>query len=118
MFVIEKDFTFSAAHRLPHHLGACGDLHGHTWKCTVYVKTHALVTEGAETGMVVDFAKLKEQISGIRKLLDHKLLNDVLPNPTAENLAKWIFDELKKSILLLRAVKVEESATSRCTYSP
>ena len=98
--------SFSAAHHLPHYNGQCRDLHGHTWKAV-------FVIEGdiKSDGMVCDFKKIKTLLDEI--LPDHRLLNDLLPNPTAENLAEFYFEkvktELKKQNLTLRTLEIWES---------
>jgi 6-pyruvoyltetrahydropterin/6-carboxytetrahydropterin synthase len=98
--------SFSAAHRLPNYQGPCHDLHGHTWKAV-------FVLEGPikEDGMVCDFKVVKKLLDGF--LPDHQFLNDLLPNPTAENLAQYLFDkistEVKKQNLTLKTVEIWES---------
>jgi len=98
--------SFSAAHRLPDYQGPCHDLHGHTWKAV-------FVLEGPvkQDGMVCDFKVVKKLLDGF--LPDHKFLNDIVPNPTAENLAQFLFDkigaELKKQNLTLKTVEIWES---------
>ena len=98
--------SFSAAHRLPNYQGPCHDLHGHTWKAV-------FVLEGPvkQDGMVCDFKVVKKLLDGF--LPDHQFLNDIVPNPTAENLAQYLFDtisaELKKQNLTLKTVEIWES---------
>ena len=98
--------SFSAAHRLPSYQGPCHDLHGHTWKAI-------FILEGPvrEDGMVCDFKVVKKLLDA--QLPDHQFLNDLLPNPTAENLAQFLFDkvntELKKQNLTLKTVEIWES---------
>ena len=98
--------SFSAAHRLPNYQGPCHDLHGHTWKAV-------FVLEGPvkQDGMVCDFKVVKKLLDGF--LPDHQFLNDLLPNPTAENLAQYLFDkistEVKKQNLTLKTVEIWES---------
>ena len=83
-----KIFSFDAAHFLPDYKGKCRNLHGHTWKLEVEVSGPV----GNETGMVVDFAKLKEVVNlRILQHLDHSLLNDKVSDPTCENLLDWIW---------------------------
>ena len=94
MKVIKK-FTFDAAHHLPNYNGKCKQLHGHTYHLEVIVEG----TVNPDTGMIVDFSLLKHiVISKALDYLDHKLLNDVIPNPTAENTAVWIHDKISKHI--------------------
>ena len=66
----------------------CSNIHGHNWIVTVYCKSECL----NEVGMVCDFTHIKKQI---HDQLDHKYLNDIVDfNPTAENIAKWICDNV------------------------
>lgn len=84
----------------------CSNLHGHNWIITVYCKSKELNANG----MVCDFSKIKNDIHG---KLDHKNLNDVLPfNPTAENIAKWICDQIPECY----KVTVQESEGNTATY--
>jgi 6-pyruvoyltetrahydropterin/6-carboxytetrahydropterin synthase len=112
---IFREFTFEAAHRLPHvpddH--KCGRLHGHSYRVQVHVE--GAVDEAA--GWVMDFADIKAAFAPLHDQLDHRYLNDVegLGNPTSENVAQWIWDRLAPS-LPLSAVTVRETCTSGCTY--
>lgn len=91
-----KTFTFDAAHFLPNHEGPCRRLHGHTWKLEVEVSSDKLILEGSETGMVVDFAKVKDVVNyKVIDQLDHTLLNDTVSNPTCENLLEWMWKNLQ-----------------------
>ena len=91
---IAKEFKWEMSHRLPYHQGPCKNLHGHTYKLEVVVKGDI-----RKDGMLMDFNELKEVVnSSILDLLDHSNLNDLFENPTAENIASWILNELKKEI--------------------
>ena len=98
--------SFSAAHHLPHYDGPCRDLHGHTWKAV-------FVIEGPvkKDGMVCDFKVVKKLLDDT--LPDHQLLNDLLPNPTAENLAQYLFDKTGEALreigLTLKTLEIWES---------
>ncbi len=84
--IVAKKIDFDAAHRLPGYVGKCGNLHGHRW-------TIELAVDGPvnpDTGMVADFTILKNFLEGIKEELDHKLLNEIIENPTAENICDYI----------------------------
>lgn len=89
MYYIKKKFEISAAHFLKlSYRSKCESVHGHNWILTVECRSEQLNADG----MVVDFTHVKEQVMGA---LDHKLINDVLPfNPTAENIARWVVDNV------------------------
>jgi len=112
---IFREFTFEAAHRLPHVPGdhKCSRLHGHSYRVEVHV--HGEVDPA--TGWVMDFADVKAAFQPIHDQLDHYYLNEVpgLDNPTSENVARWIWDRLTGA-LPLSAVVVRETCTSGCVY--
>ncbi len=119
MYYIYKEATFSAAHRLRDYHGKCERLHGHNWKVRVYLKSETL----DDQGMVVDFSVLKEKLNKILDYLDHKYLNEIPPfdkiNPSAENIAKFIFDRLSeefKERVRVHRVMVWESEGSCAIY--
>ena len=113
---IFKDFTFEAAHRLPHvpEGHKCSRLHGHSFRIRVAVDGEV----GAESGWVMDFADIKEAVEPVRRMLDHNYLNDVegLSNPTSENLAIWLWEKLAQSLPGLSRIIVQETCTSGCVY--
>jgi 6-pyruvoyltetrahydropterin/6-carboxytetrahydropterin synthase len=112
---IFREFTFEAAHRLPHvpEGHKCARLHGHSYR----VELHVQGAVGVDTGWVMDFADLKDAFRPLHDQLDHYYLNEVagLDNPTSENLAHWIWDRLHHT-LPLSAVVVRETCTSGCIY--
>ena len=86
-----KTFTFDAAHYLPGHPGKCSNMHGHTWTLEVEVTGE----KNVGTGMVTDFAELKDLVDKtIIDRLDHTLLNVIIPNPTCEEIVIWISNQL------------------------
>lgn len=107
MYYIQKSFEISASHHLIlSHGSKCENVHGHNWQITVYCKAESLDTDG----MVVDFTLIKQKIHG---QLDHQDLNKVLPfNPTAENIAKWIVDQIPNCY----KAKVAETASNVAVY--
>ena len=111
-----REFTFEAAHRLPHapQQHKCARLHGHSFHVE-------LVCEGEverKTGWLLDFGEIKRAFAPLREQLDHRYLNEIegLENPTAENLAHWIWARLKPDLPLLAQVNVAETCTARCEY--
>ena len=91
-----KIFRFDAAHFLPYCDGKCKNMHGHSWGLEVEV-TGLVSKLGCDEGMVVDFAILKSFVNEVViQHLDHRLLNDIITNPTCENLLDWIADRLCK----------------------
>ncbi len=94
MYLISRDFKFDAAHRLERYHGKCEKLHGHTFKIRV---TLAGVPDAE--GMIVDFVELKRIVQDrVLSVLDHSYLNDVIEQPTVENIAKWIWEKLEDSL--------------------
>lgn len=126
MFDVSVEQTFSAGHSLREYKGKCENVHGHNYRVRVTV-------EGAELnaiGLIVDFVDLKKQVRAIVERLDHQYINDLEPftilNPSAENLAKYFYDELMKqfagtngkSPVRIAEVKIWETDTSTATYKP
>lgn len=104
---VGRTFHFDAAHHLPNYKGKCENPHGHTYRLDVVVEG-----EQKEDELVLDFAELKKIVNEVAlNKLDHKDLNEVLDNPCAENIAKWIFDELKKKMNVV-SVKLWEGEKS------
>lgn len=102
-----KIFEFCGSHHLPWHQGKCQNLHGHTWKLEVKVEG-----EVNQNGVVIDFHTFKEIVNdNVINRLDHKNLNDIIPNPTAENLLDWIYSSLPDFLQVIE-LKLWESNTS------
>lgn len=118
MFELSIQGDIASAHFLRGYEGKCRNLHGHTWKIEVVVVSGQL--DGA--GMIADFALLKKQLKGFLETIDHVCLND-LPyfqevNPTAENIARYIYARFGGVIapLKIKKVRVWESDTSGVAY--
>ena len=106
--IISKTFSFNAAHKLPNYNGKCANLHGHTWKLIV-----SLEGEVQEDGMVIDFKDIKKQVNEkVLDKLDHSYLNEIVENPTCENLLLWIKEQLSE--LNPKTLRLYESETSFC----
>jgi 6-pyruvoyltetrahydropterin/6-carboxytetrahydropterin synthase len=114
---IFKSFTLESAHRLPHVPAGhkCARIHGHSFR----VELHVSGEVDPHLGWVMDFADIKRAFEPIYQRLDHHYLNDVpgLDNPTSENLARYIWNEMKPSLPLLARVVVHETCTSGCSYA-
>ncbi len=113
---IFKEFTFDSAHWLPHvpEHHKCRRMHGHTYIVRVYLRgdLHPVL------GWVADFADIKAAWKPLEQQLDHRVLNDIpgLENPTAENLAVWIWEKIEPALPLLSKVVVCENRTSGVEY--
>jgi 6-pyruvoyltetrahydropterin/6-carboxytetrahydropterin synthase len=113
---IYKEFTFEAAHKLPNvpQGHKCGRLHGHSFK----VELHVSGPVGTDSGWVMDFAEIKDVFRPYYDRLDHHYLNEIdgLENPTSENIAQWIWKELKPQLPALSKVVVRETCTSGAVF--
>lgn len=120
MYELMVESKFAAAHQLRGYQGKCEKLHGHNWRVTVAVTAERL----DEQGLAMDFHDLKKSLNEVLDQLDHTFLNDIFPftqiNPSSENLAKWIYDNLTKKInsenLEVASVTVWESDTASASY--
>ena len=115
MYKISKEFSFSASHQLEglpqNH--PCSKIHGHNYIVKVFLKSETL----NETGFVRDYRELDSVKRYIDETLDHQHLNDVLTfNPTAENIAKFLYDTFKKDIPEVYAVEVSETPKTSAIY--
>jgi len=98
MFVVSVQAHYDSAHFLRNYRGKCERLHGHR-----YVVELALATEQLDAaGIAFDFVVVKRHLRGLADALDHQNLNDLEPfteiEPSAENQARYFFDELKRSL--------------------
>ncbi len=120
MFEICVEHTFAAAHALRNYYGKCENLHGHNYRVQVGMEGREL----DEAGMLYDFAKLKGQLRATSEYLDHQNLNELRPfdeiNPSAENIAKYICEEMQRELgdAPIAYVRVWETDTSYAVYRP
>ncbi len=113
---IFRVFHIEAAHRLPNVPAdhKCARLHGHSFR----VEVHVTGEVDPDSGWVQDFADIRAAFEAVNEQLDHHYLNDVpgLENPTSENLAVWIWNQLLPDLPMLSKIVVQETCTCGCSY--
>ena len=124
MFEVSVEESFSAGHALRGYKGKCENPHGHNYKVRVTLVGAALDS----VGLLYDFGHLKQIIHSVIQPLDHKFLNDLSPfdlvNPSAENLAKYFYDEASKQLCAMpngariATITVWETEATAATYRP
>ena len=124
MFQVSVEETFSSGHALRGYKGKCENPHGHNYRVQVTLAGPQL--DGI--GLLIDFTQLKEVMRTVIKRLDHQFINDLEPfttvNPTAENMAKYFYDEVSGNLKDLPAgarvtdVVIWETDTAMAKYSP
>lgn len=116
MYEIKVTSEFSSAHRLRNYSGRCEKLHGHNWTVEVCVCSGKL----NKIGIAVDFKEVKNKLKCVTEKLDHSYLNNLAyfkkANPTSENIARFIYEGLKKEGLRPASVSVWEGKGSCATY--
>ena len=121
MFVLKIVTDFASAHSLRNYPGDCSRLHGHNWQVEVSVCTQVI----DDNGIAIDFREIKKQTKLVIKRVDHQYLNEIEPfdvlNPTAENIAKYFFDEVgllfNNENVKVKDVVIWETPRSAVTYS-
>jgi 6-pyruvoyltetrahydropterin/6-carboxytetrahydropterin synthase len=110
---LDVEFYFAAAHRLPRYEGPCFRMHGHNYKFFVALEGEV----DQKTGMIADFGVVKETVQEhVLARVDHRTLNDILDTPTAENIARWIWEVLAPHVPGLVEVRLYEIPDSCVTY--
>ena len=106
---IGRVFWFEAGHHLPNHGGLCQSRHGHSYKLIVEVEGPVQPNIiNPEAGMVMDYGRLKQVVTDlVLDRMDHAYLNDIFPNPTAENMVIYIATILKHQLVPAILTKVE-----------
>lgn len=117
MYEIKVKASFSAAHNLKNYRGKCENLHGHNWAVeATYVYGYL-----DKDGMAVDFRIAKKALKDVLESLDHSYLNELKilknMNPTSENMARFIYEKVKKLNKNIKSIAVWENETSCAVYS-
>ena len=124
MFEVCVEETFSAGHALRGYKGKCENPHGHNYRVKITLQGPEL----DHVGLLYDFVHLKKVIGNVIQLLDHKMLNDQAPfdkiNPSAENIAKYFYEETSKQMhtvpngARIASITIWETDTTAATYWP
>jgi 6-pyruvoyltetrahydropterin/6-carboxytetrahydropterin synthase len=123
MFQITVEDTFAAGHYLRNYRGKCENPHGHNYKLRVTLCGQEL----DRAGLLLDFKDLKDMMREVVDRLDHQMINDLEPftvlNPSAENLAKYFYDEAQAMLksatngrVQVKDVTVWETESTAATY--
>ncbi len=126
MFEVTVEQTFAAGHALREYKGKCENVHGHNYRVQITVEGERL----NRIGLLVDFVELKRIVREVIERLDHQFINDLEPftviNPSAENLAKYFYDEVSSRMATdngdaptrIAQIKIWETDTSIAVYRP
>lgn len=120
MYRLSIQNMISGAHFLRGYKGNCSRLHGHNWTIQVEVICH----EVNSAGMCIDFKELSDLSWQVISTFDHQNFNEIEPfdkiNPTAENLAKYFYNEIGKTLpagVTMAAIKLWETDKYMVEYS-
>ena len=106
MFEVTVEADFSSGHYLRNYHGKCENPHGHNYRVLLTLAGAEL----DEAGLLLDFKVLKTLLRPVVEYLDHRMINDLEPfttlNPSAENLARYFYDETSRQLLELTAGRV------------
>jgi len=114
--LLRREFSFDAAHKLVSYHGKCENLHGHTYRMAVEISGTP-----DEEGMIIDFARVREIVEAeVVSKFDHAYLNDIIPQPSAENIASYAFGRLEGALrgpnYSLNSVRVWETPNSSVIF--
>jgi 6-pyruvoyltetrahydropterin/6-carboxytetrahydropterin synthase len=110
---LRVEFQFNAAHRLPLYEGPCYHTHGHNYELIVLVKSKV----DPDTGLSMDFGTIKKIVrEHALDAIDHNDLNQVLDNPTAENVVVWIWERLQPELPGLVELQLYETPDCGVIY--
>ena len=124
MFEVTVEDSFAAGHYLRNYKGKCENPHGHNYKVRVTLAGKEL----DKAGLLLDFKDLREVMRYVIDRLDHQMINEIPPftelNPSAENLAKYFYDESNERLkqatngrVLVKDVSVFETESTTAKYS-
>ncbi len=122
MFELTVEETFAAGHALRNYHGKCENVHGHNYRVEVTLAG----TELDSAGLLLDFVEVRRVLHAVVDRMDHRFLNELPPfdtlNPSAENMARYIYDEVSRGLpaerVAVAAVKLWETPTASVTYRP
>ena len=122
MFEVSVEQTFAAGHALRNYHGKCENVHGHNYRVMVTIRGPQLDS----IGLLVDFVEVKKLMNRVIDRLDHQFINDLAPfdtiNPSAENMAKYFYDEISTGLgtgsVRVGEVRIWETDTASATYRP
>jgi len=110
---LRVEFKFAAAHRLPRYQGKCSNLHGHNYQLEVALRGEP----DPYSGLLVDFGDVEKLLQEhVLSRCDHANLNDFIENPTAENIAVWIWTRLEGKLPGLFEVRLWEIDNASVVY--
>ena len=123
MFEVTVESDFSSGHYLRNYKGKCENPHGHNYK----VRVTLAGTELDRAGLLLDFKLLKQVLRPVIERIDHQMLNDLEPftvlNPSAENMAKYFYDETSRILaertdgrVRVKDCTIWETDTTTATY--
>ena len=124
MYEVSVEQQFASAHALRNYKGKCENPHGHNYKVRVTLQGREL----DHAGLLLDFKELKQVMKPVIDRLDHQMINDIAPfttlNPSAENLARYFYDETSSSLkhstsgrVSVKEVTIWETDTTTARYS-
>ena len=137
MYCLQTEAAFDSAHFLTDYYGKCENLHGHRWRVVVTIGADELQTDGTMKDMVLDFGVFKKTVRALADSLDHTFLVEegslkpatiaalegegfsltIMPfRTTAENLARWFFEQLREQGLPVIEVECDETPNNRAFY--
>jgi len=110
---VRRRFEFEAAHHLPRHPGKCRRPHGHSYELIVSVDRPV----EPDSGMAIDFSDLKQVVRRrVIDRLDHRNVNELIDNPTAELMARWIWQQLAEELDGLAEIELHETRNCSVIY--